>query len=89
MSPGSKYVTIKGVVEALNGGEPVDLEHKEGEVWFIYIWNSWSGKCQPPMKKLSKMLKNNKHGDKLKVIAIGMDETSEEIKKNVEAKVLT
>jgi len=81
LGPGCKYETISGVVDALKGGEPVDLEHKEGEVWYIDFWASWCPPCQEPMLRNNFMVKQNKEkwGDKLKVISISIDQTRDGI----------
>merc|ERR1711907_160360 len=74
LGPGCEYDTIKQVVP-IKGGDPVDLAHKEGEVWLIDFWATWCPPCQAPMAHNQEMLTKRKAdwGDKLKIIAISID----------------
>jgi len=87
IGPGSMYKTIKGVVEQ-KGGEPVDLEHKQGEVWLVDFWATWCPPCQRPMQHNQDMLQKRgaEWGDKLKIIGISIDQTREAVDKHVESK---
>jgi len=62
-------------VKPIDGGDAVDLVHKEGEVWFIDFWATWCPPCQAPMAHNQSMLEKRKAdwGDKLKIIAISID----------------
>jgi thiol-disulfide isomerase/thioredoxin len=68
------YKVIKGVVP-IDGDEPVEIKHKEGEVIYAVFWLSWSPPCQKPME-LSQLIMNKKKGewgDKLRIIGLSFD----------------
>merc|ERR1712224_425678 len=87
LGPGCQYDTIKKVVP-INGGDPVNLEHKEGEVWLVDFWATWCPPCQKPMAHNEEMLKKREAdwAGKVRIIGISIDQTREAVEKHVEAK---
>lgn len=87
MGAGCKYDPIKNVVP-IKGGDPVTLDHKEGEVWLIDFWATWCPPCQAPMQHNQDMLAKRAAdwGDKVKIIGISIDNTADAVVKHVEAK---
>lgn len=87
MKAGCMYDTIKNV-KKIEGGEPVNLEHKKGEVWLIDFWATWCPPCQAPMAHNEEMLKKRgaEWGDKVKIVCISIDQTAEAVVKHVDAK---
>ena len=55
LGPGDPYRTIEKVVP-LKGEEPMDILHKEGEVWLIDFWATWCGYCHAPMSHNADMV---------------------------------
>jgi len=84
---GCQYDTIKDIVP-IAGGDPVDLVHKEGEVWLIDFWATWCPPCQAPMAHNEEMLKKRAAdwGDKVKIIGLSIDQSLETLQKHVKAK---
>jgi thiol-disulfide isomerase/thioredoxin len=84
---GCMYDPIKNIVP-INGGEPVTLEHKAGEVWLVDFWATWCPPCQAPMQHNEDMLKKRAAdwGDKVKIIGISIDNTAEAVVNHVNAK---
>ena len=84
---GCAYEPIKGIVP-IDGGEPVTLEHKAGEVWLIDFWATWCPPCQAPMQHNEDMLKKRAAdwGDKVKIIGISIDKTADVVVGHVDKK---
>ena len=84
---GCQYDPIKNIVP-INGGDPITLEHKAGEVWLIDFWATWCPPCQAPMQHNEDMLKKRAAdwGDKVKIIGISIDNKAEVVVDHVKAK---
>lgn len=83
MKIGDKFDTIKDLTD-LEGNEKV-LEHKEGTVMVIDFWATWCGPCQGPMKHNQTILENNPEwGDKVRIIGLGLDKTTDPLKAKAE-----
>jgi len=86
LGPGCQYDTIKGIVP-MKGGDPINLEHKAGEVWMIDFWATWCPPCQAPMQHNEDMLKKREDWKgKVKIIVLSIDQTREAVEKHVNAK---
>jgi len=84
---GCMYEPIKNIVP-INGGEPMTLEHKQGEVWLIDFWATWCPPCQAPMQHNEDMLKKRAAdwGDKVKIIGLSIDKTADVVVAHVDKK---
>lgn len=87
LGPGCKYDTIKGVVP-MKGGDPIDLVHNEGEVWFVDFWASWCPPCQAPMAHNHEMLakRASDWNGKMRIVCISIDQTRDALQKHVDSK---
>jgi thiol-disulfide isomerase/thioredoxin len=74
LGAGSQYKTISGIVPIKEAG-PINLEHKEGEVWLVDFWATWCPPCQKPMDHNQKMLEKNEAnwGKDVRIIGISID----------------
>lgn len=87
MGAGCQYDTIKNV-KPIKGGDAVNLEHKEGEVWLIDFWATWCPPCQAPMAHNEEMLKKRgaEWGENVKIVCISIDQTADKVVSHVKAK---
>lgn len=87
LSAGCPYKPIEGVVP-IRGGDPMTLEHKEGEVWLVDFWATWCPPCQAPMQHNEDMLAKNgtKWGENVKIVCVSIDQTADAVVKHCDKK---
>jgi thiol-disulfide isomerase/thioredoxin len=68
--------------------EPAELLHKPAEVILVDVWATWCGPCQKPMQHNQEMLEKNteKWKDKVRIVAVSVDDNKETIKNRVNTK---
>jgi thiol-disulfide isomerase/thioredoxin len=81
LSLGDPYRSIKKVVP-MKTEEPVDIEHKKGEVWLVDFWATWCGYCHAPIKHNADMVSRRgaEWGSKVRFVCISKDKTKEPVK---------
>ncbi|CAD8112923.1 unnamed protein product [Paramecium primaurelia] len=90
---GDKLQQIQGI-EKINFGEDnsvttaqTTFQVEDGIVYLIDIWATWCGPCQGPMEHNQKMLeKNADWQNKVKIVAISVDDDTESVTERVNSK---
>ena len=86
LQPGGDFIPIKEVADIWKD-EPMNVDHKEGQVMLIDFWATWCPPCQGPMAHNQEMLERRKDwGDKVRIMGISIDQGTEAVRKHVTAK---
>ena len=85
----TKFGTIKNAIK-VEDNSMVDISHNEDQVTLIMFWASWCKVSQAKMAEVQKMLNENnkKWGDKVRVMALSVDQDQPKLRAYIEEKKL-